>query len=374
MLSFWEKELWFKDIDLLIVGGGLVGLSTALFYREKHPEAKILILEKGALPTGASTKNAGFACFGSPSEILDDLKIESENEVFNLVKQRYEGLQLLRTVLTDEELGFNRTGGFELFLDDDLDRSQVLDRLPYLNKKLEPIFQQPAFVLDNEKLKHFNLSGFSACVSIPAEGMVHTGKMIFNLIQKALRNNIIILNGVSLESFEDLGNRVQFQTKFGIFLARKMAICTNGFARPLVPELNVEPARAQVLITNEIPELAFNGVFHFQMGYYYFRNVGDRVLFGGGRNLDKDNERTLQMETSAIIQKNLQKLLKKHILPGKVFKIEDSWAGIMGMGGNNEKEVIIRLLSANVACAVRLGGMGIALGAAIGKKTANLWN
>ncbi|MCH8553581.1 MAG: FAD-binding oxidoreductase [Schleiferiaceae bacterium] len=374
MLSFWEKELWFKDIDLLIIGGGLVGLSTALFYREKNPEAKILVLEKGALPTGASTKNAGFACFGSPSEILDDLKIESENEVFNLVKQRYEGLQLLRTLLSDEELGFKNTGGYELFLEDDADTAHVLEKLPYLNKKLEPIFQQPAFVVDNEKLQEFQFSGFSACVAIPAEGMVHTGKMIFNLIQKALRNNIIILNGVSLESFEDLGNRVQFQTKFGIFLARKMAICTNGFARPLVPELNVEPARAQVLITNEISKLAFNGVFHFQMGYYYFRNVGGRVLFGGGRNLDKDNERTLQMETSAIIQKNLQKLLKKHILPAQAFQIEDSWAGIMGMGGNNEKEVIVRLLSSNVACAVRLGGMGIALGAAIGKKTASLWD
>jgi hypothetical protein len=35
------------------------------------------------LPHGASTKNAGFACFGSISEIIDDLKSHSEEEVFN---------------------------------------------------------------------------------------------------------------------------------------------------------------------------------------------------------------------------------------------------------------------------------------------------
>ena len=51
------------------------------------------------LPQGASTKNAGFACFGSLSEIIDDLKSHSEEEVIQLVKKRVDGLQLLRETL-----------------------------------------------------------------------------------------------------------------------------------------------------------------------------------------------------------------------------------------------------------------------------------
>ncbi len=72
--SYWELKNWFTNVDFTIVGSGIVGLHCALALRERFPESKILVLEKGILPQGASTKNAGFACFGSLSEILDDLK------------------------------------------------------------------------------------------------------------------------------------------------------------------------------------------------------------------------------------------------------------------------------------------------------------
>ena len=84
--------------------------------REKFPKAKILVLEKGILPQGASTKNAGFACFGSISEIIDDLKTHSEEEVIQLVQKRVQGLQLLRNRLGDEVIDFKPYGGYELFL------------------------------------------------------------------------------------------------------------------------------------------------------------------------------------------------------------------------------------------------------------------
>ncbi len=80
-LSYWEIKNWFSNVDFTIVGSGIVGLHCALNLRERFPNSKILILEKGILPQGASTKNAGFTCFGSLSEIIDDLKTHSEEEV-----------------------------------------------------------------------------------------------------------------------------------------------------------------------------------------------------------------------------------------------------------------------------------------------------
>jgi hypothetical protein len=65
------------------------------------------------LPHGARTKNAGFACFGSISE--DDLKSHSEEEVYQLVTKRLEGLRLLRKRLGDEAIDFKPYGGTELF-------------------------------------------------------------------------------------------------------------------------------------------------------------------------------------------------------------------------------------------------------------------
>ena len=71
-LSFWERKAFFEGIDFTIIGAGIVGYSTAIQIKEKYPNARVLILEKGYLPSGASSKNAGFACFGSPTELFDD--------------------------------------------------------------------------------------------------------------------------------------------------------------------------------------------------------------------------------------------------------------------------------------------------------------
>ena len=74
--SYWELKEWFTNIDFTIVGSGIVGLNCAITLKKNHPKAKILILEKGMLPQGASTKNAGFACFGSLSEIENTLSLK----------------------------------------------------------------------------------------------------------------------------------------------------------------------------------------------------------------------------------------------------------------------------------------------------------
>ena len=106
--SYWELKEWFTNVDFTIIGSGIVGLNCALYLKKKYPKAKIVILEKGVLPQGASSKNAGFACFGSLSELIDDLKTHTEEEVFNLVKKRWEGLEILRNNLGDNKINFQQ--------------------------------------------------------------------------------------------------------------------------------------------------------------------------------------------------------------------------------------------------------------------------
>jgi len=37
-LSYWERETWFKNIDHLIIGSGIVGLNCALELRKNYPD------------------------------------------------------------------------------------------------------------------------------------------------------------------------------------------------------------------------------------------------------------------------------------------------------------------------------------------------
>ena len=120
------------------------------------------------------------------------------------------------------------------------------------------------------------------------------------LILKAKDLGIKIITGLDIQSVVDDVLKVQIQAANGIeFSAKKLIVCTNGFAKTLLPELNVEPARAQVLVTKPIKNLPIKGTFHYDCGYYYFRNIGKRILFGGGRNLDFVGENTMEMHTTA---------------------------------------------------------------------------
>ena len=367
-LSYWEIKNWFTNVDFTIVGSGIVGLHCALQLRERFPESKILILEKGILPQGASTKNAGFACFGSLSEIIDDLKSHSEEEVIQLVQKRWNGLQLLRKRLGDTAIDFKPYGGYELFLkDDDATYTECLQKLPFLNEILKPLFRSDVFSKEIDRFAFENIKEY--CIFNPFEAQIDTGNMLQALLKEAISKDILILNQAEVTSFTDKNNSVELVVKDYTFQTKKLLFATNGFAGSLTDNA-VKPARAQVLITEPIPNLDIKGTFHLDKGYYYFRNFEDRILLGGGRNLDFEGETTTDLSQTEKIQNKLEDLLKNVILPNQEFKIAHRWSGIMGIGSH--KNPIVTQLSENVYCGVRLGGMGVAIGSLIGKELADL--
>ena len=71
-----------------------------------------------------------------------------------------------------------------------------------------------------------------------------------------------------------------------------------------------------------------------------------------------------------IIQQKLESLLREMILPNQSFQIERRWSGIMGVGA--QKSPIVKQISNSIACGVRLGGMGVALGSLVGQELAEL--
>jgi len=367
-LSYWEIKNWFTNVDYTVVGSGIVGLHAALRLRERFPNSKIIVLEKGILPQGASTKNAGFACFGSLSEIIDDLKSHSEEEVIELIKKRWEGLKLLRKRIGDENLDFKPFGGYELFLKEhESDYLECINKLPFINEILQPLFKSDVY---SKEMDRFGFNGiFESVIFNPFEGQIDTGYMMQELLKQAVANDILILNQQKVTSFNDNGTNVEVALGDFSFKTQKLLFATNGFASELTKG-EVKPARAQVLITQPIPNLQLKGTFHFDKGYYYFRNIGDRILFGGGRNLDFQGETTEEFGETQLIQNHLEKLLKEVILPNQEVKIEHRWSGIMGLGAS--KNPIVKAVSNNVFCGVRLGGMGVAIGSLIGTELADL--
>ncbi len=366
--SYWEYKEWFKGNDFIIVGSGIVGLTCAINLKERFPTSNILVLEKGILPQGASTKNAGFACFGSTSELLSDLKNHSEQEVFQLVKKRWDGLLMLRSLLGDKNIDYQHHFGYELFLENEK-YEECHTKITELNQLLFPLFKEDVYVTSHNK--------FNFQKSVPTqivnrfEGQIDTGKMVAQLLKTSYQKGIKILNNISVEGFSENTTQVKVNTNQGVFTTSKLFFATNGFSRELLKE-KIKPARAQVLITSPIQKLQIKGTFHLEEGYYYFRNINNRILLGGGRNLDFKREQTTSFGQTYEIQQKLEQLLKTVIIPNQSFKIDHRWSGIMGVG--NQKKPIVKQLSENIYCGVRLGGMGVAIGSLVGKELADLVN
>lgn len=370
-LSFWEQDTYFRDIDVAIIGSGIVGLSTALYLKKKNKKLRVVVLERGMLPLGASSRNAGFACFGSPSELLEDLRHHSEEEVFSLVEKRWKGLQKLRKNLGDKNMDLRNYGGYEVF-STKKEFSPCEEELPYLNKQLSGILSKKnVFRNADKEIRTFGFRQVKHMILNICESQIDTGKMISTLLNKVRDLGVEVINGFEVKSMEDEGDKVRIISADGIqFNCRCSIVATNGFARQLLPGYPVIPARAQVLITKPIKGLKLKGTFHYDGGYYYFRNIGNRVLFGGGRNLDFRTEETTSFGLTQLVQTTLEKMLTSMIIPYADYEIEQRWSGIMGVGPT--KRSIVRSVSKNVYCAVRMGGMGVAIGSLVGEEVADM--
>jgi glycine/D-amino acid oxidase-like deaminating enzyme len=361
MLSFWESNS-FINYQYIIVGGGITGLSTACALKERNPKARILLLEKGLLPSGASTKNAGFACIGSYTEKWEDYQRLGESAFLKLIEDRWLGLYLLRKRLGDEHIDYINHGGFELMLNENGADAQKVETL---NKLLEPILKKQVFYIAPKFINQFGFNNnmVTDVVFNPFEGQIDTGKLMNTLLNYAGILQIRVLTGADVQHIEETNDGVHVtchQNNHAItFKANQAAICTNAFTKQFLPNEEVTPGRGQVLCTSPIEDLKFTGTFSFDEGYYYFRNMGKRVIFGGGRNLDFETETTTQFELNQRIQNQLAFFLEEMILPNSTFTIEQQWSGIMAF--NKQKTPLVKRVSPHVVVGARLNGMGIAL-------------
>lgn len=371
-ISFWEQDAML-DAGCIVIGGGIIGLQTALELRERRPHERIVLLERGLLPAGASSRNAGFACFGSLTEILADRDALGEAAVLDMIERRWRGLARLRARLGDREIGYENCGGFDLL---PAERLHALGRMDDINRMLHPLFGQNVFALDEEALRS---SGFSssikALVRNPLEGQLHSGMLMRALARLAAARGIEIHTGAQVISLEEGSAQVRVdvqdaQGRIFPWRACRAAVCTNGITRELLPEAGIAPARGQVMVTAPIAGLPWRGTYHLDEGYFYFRNIGERVLLGGGRHLAFAEETSCEMALTGRIQAALETLLRETILPGREVPIEHRWSGIMGFSG--DKQPIVRLLSARIALGFGCNGMGVALGADIAAQTAQL--
>ena len=216
------------------------------------------------------------------------------------------------------------------------------------------------------------MKGFDKMIENDLEGGLHSGKLVFALQQYLQSKGVLFFSGMEVMRVEKDTNHYRvITTSNQTFTSTSLLYCTNAFSQHLLPGLVVTPARGQVIVTSPIEDLKLNGTFHYDDGYYYFRNVGNRVLLGGARNKSFDTEKTTELTITPTIQDELLRFLSEHILPGKAFTITHKWSGIMGFTAN--KEPIVEKVDDNAYAVIACNGMGVALTPIIAEKVAAMF-
>ncbi|MDR9416010.1 MAG: FAD-dependent oxidoreductase [Gracilimonas sp.] len=362
--SFWESEIYDQKYDLIVIGAGLTGQSAAYFFKKYYPKSRVLVVDRGFFPIGASTRNAGFACFGSVTEHMADMKIEEESRIIERIRRRFNGLKLLRDTLGDKNIGYREPDAFEIFTDQKI-FSNALDHIDLCNQWLIEAAEV------DEVYKQTKHNGFSA-ISIKHEGCLHPGMMMKTIYQMNLDLGVEFRWQAQVE-FVDLESGYVSLEDGNEFNSSKVILATNSFTKKLLPEIDIKPGRGFVFVTKPIQNLRWNQNYHYDAGYYYFRGVGnDRLLLGGARSLDIDVETTTEFGANQKIKDHLVTFANEVLQLPEGWEIEKEWSGIMGF--TSTKSPIIQKYTDNSVIAAGLSGMGVALGMQLGKEAADLLN
>lgn len=359
MLSIWEREL-IKDVDVAIVGAGLVGLFTAYWLKLANRKLKVAVFESSAIPSGASTRNGGFVSCGGLLELSNDTKEFGLNSAAQNYLDRWTGIELL-TSFFNPKLDLSAEGGFDLLTSQE--EEQVLHELDRWNALFEAERIGPRFTQGFDQLGR-------RAVGLK-DRTLNSGKLYLALTKELQKLKVQLYYGASVVDVNDgvltvgRGSRPTYTVH-----AKNVVLATNaGLASA---NLGVRPARNVVLVVKPSKPLDLSS-YHLHAGYVYVRPVGQEILIGGGRHLDPLGEQTVDWVINPLIKTYLLQTLKDLLRPltngdEVTYTVTHEWCGTLAFSQDNRP--IIKRLPNKALAVFACNGMGVAMSPLIAKQAA----
>jgi glycine/D-amino acid oxidase-like deaminating enzyme len=274
----------------------------------------------------------------------------------------------LKERLGTKQIGYKHTGGVELFHQTDQAKFQgIIDELPALNQLM---YEATGLKHTYSSVDIGMLSDHLLPLSIrnAYEGELNPVLMMDALYTKAVTMGVHIFKGVRVLNLDhekhlgllDNGEHIHFD---------KAVICTNSLARQFYPELDVSPAPNYVMYAYCPHDIGWESCYHMHDGYVYFRRIDSEfILIGGGRHILEHPMTDSEASKNQILSYLNCQL--RQLIPKADFSIKGYWKGYLGVGA--ERMPIISEVEQDIYCAVRLGGMGVAIGSYLGNAVTEL--
>lgn len=367
-VSHWLRPHRFTTSDLtadvVVVGAGIAGLSTAYWISEIQPDLKIIILDRAPLGAGASGRNAGFLTKGSAS-FYKKLSLEwGAQRAKEILEFSEDSLELLyqNILKASPEVKYERTNSLTLFQTEALKDSWT-----------DPGFSPEDFKFDWKKSEELGESlkpNFYGAYETGAEYKVHPVQLLASLKTKLEARKIQLLESLSVFELTADGVRTETNT----IRCKQVVLAMNGYLPQFHPAFKevIRPYRAQMLAVELEDELDSEALHYDPPQRVYWRKSFEKtLLIGGKRVVDEENEQGDFERISPVIQASLESYLRD-LLKIK-YKIVHRWSGIMGFT-DHELPFITRASAAPLDTVVVGGfsGHGMGLGFKSGLEAAEL--
>ena len=299
--------------DIIIIGGGVIGLSIARALALRGLK-DICLIERSTLGTESS--------FAAGGMLAPQAEADSRDELLELLIQSRDSYPNFAAELRDE------TG-----IDIELDTTGTL-YLATNEHDLHEIEQRHAWQksagLPIEKLSGHDARQIEPCISqdvvaalrFPGDIQVENRRLLSALANSAAQLDVDLLNGTNVESIEARDGRIAgVQTSQGFIGCSTLVVAAGAWTSFIAPKIKVEPIKGQMVCLTAQPQLTRH-VIYTPRGYIVPRQDGRLLAGSTSERAGFSKEVTVGGLTT--ILKNAQEISPNiSALP-----ILESWAGL----------------------------------------------
>jgi gamma-glutamylputrescine oxidase len=363
--------------DVVIVGAGFTGLSTAYHLRKAHPDLGIVVLEAKRVGNGASGRNGGMALnWINGVEARDE---ERCKRIFGVTKH---GIDQIERVIAEERLSvrFRRVGCLEVYTE-----SKRADAAQAKTEKLAKWGLPLRWLRGAELTAACDAAGAVGACLDPTTGQLHGLDLCLGLRDVLLRRGVRI-HEQSAVTETDVGREHVVRTATGSVRARTLVLATNGYTGRLgFFSDRVFPLQSHVIATEPLPlerwrELGWGATAGFTDDLdriaYASMTADGRLLFGGGGNGAYDyyfgNRTSLPGDASAQYA-FVRSILDRYFPRAKDVRIAHQWTGTLGVTMSRVCAMGVTGEHRNILYAFGYSGHGVVLANLAGEVLCDLY-
>ena len=365
-----------QTADVVIIGGGFTGVSTAWHLIQRFPDLRIVLLEAKRIGNGASGRNGGMALHWLHGPELDDRELCQR-----VWKVTDEAIDDIESLIRHYHLPvrWSRTGTLET--------STNAQRAEAAHKDAETLasWGLPVRWLQGAELKaHIDATGTVGGMFDPRAGQLHGLDLLLAMKGLLTERGVRICENSPVVQIEE-GRTHRVHTHGGLVRAANLVLATNGYTPRLgYFRSGIFPLHSHVLATEARPpdwwrERGWGDVAGFTDDYdrisYASRSPDGWALFGGGSNASyayQFNNATAFRGSTAAGQGVVESTFRRYF-PRADVPVAHRWTGTLGITMDRMCGMGVMGEHKNIYYAVGYSGHGVVLANLAGRVLTDLY-